>query len=114
MHKRLELLITLHDLDLMIAEIEEAGEQEAELGFIAPDMAELWANRVEVSAEIDRATLRHYEKLMERYGRPVVPVTRGICHGCFTALPTGPAAAHTRNESLINCENCGRYLYWLS
>ncbi len=114
MHKRLEQLITLHDIDLMIAEIVEVGEQVTDLGFSAPDLSQLEANREQLLEEIDAAILRRYEMLRERYGRPVVPVSRGICHGCFTALPTARAAANVTNRALVNCENCGRFLYWLT
>lgn len=114
MHSQLELLITLHDLDLMLNEVAEAGAEVETLGFQAPKIEDLHENREEIIRQLDIEILMRYEQLHERYGRPIVPVTQGICHGCFTSLPTARAAANTNNEQLESCENCGRFLYWLS
>ncbi len=111
MNKQLELLITLHDLDLMISEIAEMGQDVVELGFSTPNIEELQEQRVVLAAEFDQAVLGRYEALRKRYGRPVVPVTRGVCHGCFTTLPT--SLTNASNSMIAQCENCGRFLYWL-
>lgn len=112
MQKQLELLITLHDLDLMIAEISETGQEVADFGFEVPHIEELKQSRVDLVGGIEPTILRRYEGLRKRYGRPVVAVTRGVCHGCFTALPTN--RANMSNTQVRQCENCGRFLYWLS
>ena len=114
MNTELELLVTLHDLDLMLNEVEEAGEEVENLGFKAPKKEELEKSREEIARQLDSETISRYERLNERYGRPIVPVTRGICHGCFTSLPTARAAANISNSRLETCENCGRFLYWLA
>jgi hypothetical protein len=111
MHKQLELLITLHDLDLMISEISEMGQDVVKLGFSMPNIEDLQNQRDTLMAEFDRAVLVRYEALRKRYGRPVVPVTRGVCHGCFTTLPT--SLTNASNTMIAQCENCGRFLYWL-
>lgn len=113
MDKQLELLITLHDIDLMIQEVEQASDQVVSLGFQVPAIDDLRLNRDEVIGKLDATLIARYDQLVSRGGRPVVAVSHGICHGCFTALPTGRAAANSANAALLSCENCGRFLYWL-
>ena len=113
MDKQLDLLITLHDVDLMIQEVEQAADEVASLGFKAPSADDLKATRDAVVSQLEPSIVARYDQLVSRGGRPVVLVSHGTCHGCFTALPTGRAAANSANAELLSCENCGRYLYWL-
>ncbi len=47
-------------------------------------------------------------------GQAVVPVQRGACGGCFTALPPQFVNEVKKAESLRVCEGCGRILVWLA
>ena len=54
---------------------------------------------------------QRYRRVSRRGQRAVVPVLQGICYGCFMAVPTAWAAEAERNERLVVCQNCGRFLY---
>jgi predicted nucleic acid-binding Zn-ribbon protein len=111
MHPQLELLIHLHDMELMLKESEElAGVQ---LKFKPGDMEKLEEARQRLTAAIEHEHISHYEKLKPK-GRPVVPVVDGICYGCFMRLPTEVATQTERNAKVSTCMNCGRFLYWVN
>lgn len=107
--KQLKLLVSLQDLDTMVR---EASEEEG-LGFKTEGAEKLRQVRDELRARIDPALLRTYDRLSERYKRAVVPVKDDTCLGCFMRLPTSVAAKGRKNISIICCESCGRFLYWL-
>ncbi len=113
MHPQLELLIRLHDLELMLKESEELAASEVEVRFKMEDMAKLEEARRRLEASIEPEHMTHYEKLKPK-SRPVVPVVEGICYGCFMRLPTQVATQTERNAKVSTCMNCGRFLYWVS
>jgi len=112
-HPQLELLVTLHDLELMIKEsTEEANKQEV-MGFkIEASQDHLNKALSEVEKQVEPEILNRYKKLKQKYGRPVVPVINGVCCGCYIMMPTSQATNTKRNQSVTNCGNCGRFLYW--
>lgn len=63
--------------------------------------------------EIDPQLLRRYERIAEKYDRPLVPVRRGVCYGCFVQFPTAKLSdlGGEEGEAPLTCESCGRLLY---
>ncbi len=114
MHPQMELLVTLHDLDLMIKEATDGAAREKELGFKIDTLDHLTKAQADVAKQVDKDILARYQKLKSRYGRPVVPVINGICCGCHIRMPTEQATKVGKNQSLSTCGNCGRFLYWLA
>jgi len=114
MHPQLELLVTLHDLELTIKEATEDAAGQKALGFKIEGMEHLTKAKVEVEKQVDKGIMDRYYKLRERYGRPVVPVINGICCGCYIRMPTAQSSDNERNQRITNCGNCGRFLYWVS
>ena len=109
MHKQLELLIMMHDLDLLLKEIKE----EKKVGFeIKKHKEELDQAKERVIKKLDSRLLQRYEKLSEKYPRAVAPVIDGICYGCFVTLPTALFVRKNKNETVTECPNCGRFIYW--
>jgi predicted nucleic acid-binding Zn-ribbon protein len=51
-----------------------------------------------VEKQVEPAILDRYQRLRERYGRPVVPVINGNCCGCYIKIPTA-LASDARDES---------------
>jgi predicted nucleic acid-binding Zn-ribbon protein len=54
--------------------------------------------------------LLHFERAAAKYGRALASSRNGVCHGCFTRLPTsrqGPC----RPDGIRTCPNCGRVVY---
>jgi len=112
MHPQLELLIRLHDMELMLKESEELAASDVEVKFKLEDMEKLEEARRRLVASIEPEFASHYGKLKPK-GRPVVPVVDGTCYGCFMRLPTEVATQTERNAKVSTCMNCGRFLYWV-
>ncbi len=103
-----ERLIALQDLLQLERDIEETSYEE--LGFEKPE-AESIAEEIEsLKEEISSAVLRKYERIAEKYDRPLVPVRKGVCYGCFVRFPTA-RMSELSEETPTTCESCGRLLY---
>jgi predicted nucleic acid-binding Zn-ribbon protein len=54
-----------------------------------------------------------YERIREvKQGTAVVPVVKGACGGCFTALPPQRVNDIRLGTKVLACEGCGRLLVW--
>lgn len=105
-----QLLVALQDLDIMLKETEDSQDQFKEMGFDVNGLEELHKARQHLVEQVERTHLRHYERILKRYGRAVTPVTGESCLGCFAKLPTGYRSSVHENK-VRTCENCGRFLY---
>lgn len=109
MDKQLELLIMLHDLDLLLKEI----NNKKKAGFeVTEHKEELRKAKEKVIKGLEPTFLKRYEKLIDRYPRAVAPVIDGICYGCFVTLPTSFVVRKNKNEEVTICPYCGRFIYW--
>lgn len=115
MNETLQDLVILQDLDEMIAESEntEILTQQEEMGFEIKGLEKLIEAREELQKKIPSEILNHYNRVRGRYGRAIAPVKDNICLGCFITIPTRISSREMGNQVLRNCENCGRYLYWV-
>lgn len=74
----------------------------------------LLAEREAVAKEIDTRFIRQYERIRKaKDGLAVVPVMRGSCGGCFSAVPPQRLAEIKDSNRLHHCEYCGRILVWI-
>lgn len=108
LNKQLELLVALQDLDVMILDAEEVKQ----LGFKVAGKDKLEKAHQELTLKIDKPLLFNYEKLKKRYKRAIVPVKDDVCLGCFMRVPTQLITRGRSDQQVINCEGCGRILYW--
>ena len=115
MNDVLQNLVSLQDLDEMISEAEDTDilHQQEELGFEIKGLEKLKAARQELMDKVPPDVLTHYKKIIKRYGRAIAPVRESICLGCFITIPTALSSKEIGNQVLRNCENCGRFLYWV-
>ncbi|MEW6444165.1 MAG: C4-type zinc ribbon domain-containing protein [bacterium] len=115
MDRELELLIKLHDLDMMIRDASEErfASEEAVLGFVFKSLETLREARQALRTQISPVKLAHYDKLFAKFGRAIAPVNNGVCYGCFLALPTLFVQECKANEGVEVCPKCRRFLYWL-
>ncbi len=115
MHKELELLIKLHDLDIMIRDATEEryASEEKDLGFVLRNQSSLQQAHDRLRKQISPETLKHYDRLFAKFGRAIAPVNDGVCYGCFIQLPTQFVQEAKQNEGLEVCPKCRRFLYWL-
>jgi len=77
------------------------------------ELAELTANREELSAAVDETSRARYERLMKNKGENVVVgVQHGVCGGCHMRLPAQVLVTCQAQQELVTCTNCGRILYY--
>lgn len=111
MHPQLQKLVALQDIEQMIAEAQEQGEELAGMGFNLDGLEALKEKAETLAGEIDKRNLGYYRRLTKRFGHAVVPVVGNLCTGCFANIPASFVSA--TNENLLQqCESCGRILYW--
>ena len=93
--------------DRQIAEI--AGKMQA----IETQLAGLEAEREKLTADIDEDLLYQYNKLFaNKAGLAVVALEHETCMGCHMKLTTQTAVRVKGNKEILNCEQCGRILYY--
>jgi hypothetical protein len=105
-------LVQVHDLDLMLREMEcrIAISRLRRLGFPIGDPAPLEARRDRLLSGLEPRWLSHYERARRRYGAALSAVRSRVCQGCFVTLPR--SAAPPEGDALTLCASCGRILYW--
>lgn len=110
-----ELLIKLHDIDLLTKEMDnpEARENFKKIGFkLKKPSTEFLRARQKLAERLPPEILSQYEKILHRYkDRAVAPVLNGFCGGCYMQLPS--QFFSRRKAEIQNCPSCGRFLYWL-
>jgi hypothetical protein len=98
---------TREHTDRQIAEI--AGKVKA----IEAQLAELEAERAKLSEGVDEDLLYQYNKLfVNKGGLAVVALEHETCMGCHMKLTTQTAVRVKGNREILNCEQCGRILYY--
>ena len=91
--------------------------QEAEIKARAEDdkkrLGELREQREALVAQIEAPILNRYRTIQERKGgAAVVFVVRGACGGCHTAQPPQKVNEIRKENAILNCDFCGRFLLW--
>ena len=122
------ILTRLEEIDQLAADVEKAGAEmaEAERG-IDESVSELQARRDElndalairkderlrIAMRIDASALRRYEGIFRSKGDcALAPVVDGACSGCYKSLPPQTVIEVKRATRFIECDGCGRILYW--
>ena len=71
--------------------------------------------RLRVSKRIAPATLERYERILASKGDTALArIDNGACSGCYMKLPPQTVIEVKRADRFIECESCGRILYWMS
>jgi len=108
---QLELLVLYQDMDLMI---QEAGEEEKKrIGFNVEGIEKLQKAMEDLAKTISPRFMGAYKRLHTRYKRAIAPVKDGTCLSCFAKLPTSYCGRGRGDQTIFNCEQCGRILYWI-
>ena len=69
--------------------------------------------RLRVAMHIEKGLLRRYEGILSSKGDiAVAPVVDGACGGCYAQLPPQRVIEVKRSNRLLECDSCGRILYW--
>ena len=92
---------------------EYKAKKDAELDRIKQELGVLVAKRENVSGQLDRVIMQRYEKVAgSRDGRAVVMLQGSICQGCFQQILPQMVIDVKIGESIQQCSNCIRFLYW--
>ena len=115
MNELLQKLVMLQDLDYMIDEVRsrDAKKVQKKLGLEIKGEETLNEAKKTLEKEIPPPVLSRYSKMMERFGRAVVPVVDSKCMGCYVTLPKRLNVREIGNRELRSCERCGKFLYWI-
>ncbi len=111
MHPQLQLLVALQDMEEMIREVEDKGDELEDMGFKHGGLEDLRKAREDVASQIEPRLMGWYKRLHGRFGHGVVPVVNNLCTGCFNNIPSSFVSATNVNK-VQKCESCGRILYW--
>jgi uncharacterized protein len=118
MHEQLEILMQVQDLKAQRRDLTEGGlerEVQREAFALEPDqaIAQLEEKITEILTELEPQVRKRYERLSNGVQRPVVPVIKGMCYGCFVSIPISIASDPQERSKLRNCDHCGRFLYFM-
>jgi predicted nucleic acid-binding Zn-ribbon protein len=73
----------------------------------------LTTERSNLATKIDEDLLARFERLFKSKGDAVVvAIEHGVCTGCHMKVTTATAAGVKAGKEIVNCENCGRILYY--
>lgn len=119
MHPQLEVLLQIQDLKAQKRELEEAGGarqvQEEQFKLDVPAALEALDGKIEeLEGDLDPHVRRRYERMASGIARAVAPAINGTCYGCFVSVATSVASDRSERNSLRTCDNCGRFLYFVS
>jgi predicted nucleic acid-binding Zn-ribbon protein len=107
------------DIETTKKELEEAQqlleEKKAELAEVSKATEEeevkFRHEREKTLVRISKQDLAMYERIRKaKHGRAVVPIRRGACGGCHTAVPPQKVLELRQNKRLYTCERCGRII----
>jgi len=120
----LEFMETLDKTKTQLRELESA---------IKVDEAQLQARKAEIESEFARErsnlsalqnerkgyasvmvseTAMRYDRLVKKQGSAVAEIIKGSCGGCRVRVRPQLSAQVRANDQLLQCEHCGRFLYW--
>jgi uncharacterized protein len=95
---------------VMAEQIGDLGKVEENL---KKDLAQLESNRAELAAAVDEGVRARYERLSKsKGGNVVVGVEHGACGGCHMRVPAQLLVLCRAHQEIVNCQNCGRILYF--
>jgi hypothetical protein len=97
---------------------EEEAQIRQRLAAVEAELDGLRGERESLSRDLPKDLLADYEKLLRPRGglavARVLPVDGGsICGGCRMTLTPQCLQEVKQQSALLNCESCGRFLYWL-
>ncbi|MFH1690501.1 MAG: C4-type zinc ribbon domain-containing protein [Candidatus Eisenbacteria bacterium] len=92
---------------------ERVKELQARLGELNDALAVKRDERLRVAMRVDGPLLSRYEGIMRSKGDcALVQVADGACSGCYKSLPPQTVIEVKRSSRFIECDGCGRILYW--
>lgn len=85
----------------------------ARLDELGGELAVKKDERLRIAMRVDDSLLRRYEGIMRSKGDcALAEVSDGACSGCYKSLPPQTVIEVKRSSKFIECDGCGRILYW--
>ena len=80
---------------------------------ITEQLSEVEAERAKLIEGVDEDLRDTYEQLIRsKNGEAVVGLQHEVCSGCHTKVTPNTSSKCRARKEVVNCENCGRILYW--
>jgi predicted nucleic acid-binding Zn-ribbon protein len=90
---------------------EEKANADTRITELTAEREKVTAGRDEFANEIDKSTLRRYERVRGKYGSAVAEVIDGTCQGCRMQVQPQVYIELQRSEKLFECQQCHRFIY---
>jgi len=122
--RELELMESTETLKPQIAEADEAlkatktlvarqiNDLEGKTAAIGEQIKKLEAERAELATAVDEDLLDSYERLFASRGEAIVALEHDVCTGCHMKVTASTAQRTKSRREVVNCEQCGRLLYY--
>ncbi|MCD4691174.1 hypothetical protein K8S17_06895 [bacterium] len=96
------------------------GEIEQQIAALKSELDELRERvalqndeRTRISMHVDERILLKYDRILISKGdSALVPLVNGTCTGCYKRLPPQSVIEIKRGDRFVECDSCGRILYW--
>ncbi len=88
------------------------AEYDSEVSKIQKEYQEVKEQRNEIKNKLDPELIKRYNKLKKSRGTAIVMVEQSCCGGCNMSLAALVIERLKKGDDIIECENCGRILYW--
>jgi len=86
---------------------------QARLDELSGELAVKKDERLRIAMRVDGSLLRRYDGIMRSKGDcALAEVSDGACSGCYKSLPPQTVIEVKRSSKFIECDGCGRILYW--
>jgi hypothetical protein len=91
----------------------EISKFKHELSEVEDQIAIKKDEKLRLSKRISHEFLSRYDRILSSKGDSAIAFVRAdCCEGCFARIPPQRVVEIRRNDSLIECEGCGRILIW--
>jgi predicted nucleic acid-binding Zn-ribbon protein len=89
----------------------EISEIEGKMVHLVEDIAAVERRREDIVRSLGGDLMKAYEALKARRGNALAAAIGGACQGCYVNIPPQMFNEVQRNDTLIRCPNCSRFLY---
>jgi predicted nucleic acid-binding Zn-ribbon protein len=94
---------------------EQLANLEKEMNSVEEKVQAKLDERSNITVRVTKSTLSIYERVRRGRGSPVVvALKKNACGACFKAQPPQRIQELRKGLTVINCDNCGRFLMLLN
>ena len=91
----------------------QISDLEAKGGALEAHLEELSKERADIASRVEEDLLMRFERLFKSKGdAAVVALRHEVCTGCHMKITAQTSHRVKSGREIVNCEQCGRILYW--